>query len=40
VAILACHSGKLEEGERAVAPIKTFGAPMGDVLVRRPYAQQ
>ena len=39
VAILACHSGKLEEGERAVAPIKTFGAPMGDVLVRRPYAQ-
>ncbi len=39
VAILACHSGKPEEGERAVAPIKTFGAPIGDVLVRRPYAQ-
>jgi len=39
VAILACHSGKPEEGEKAVAPIKAFGKPIGDVLVRRPYAQ-
>ncbi|HEX4953106.1 MAG TPA: FAD-binding oxidoreductase [Thermoanaerobaculia bacterium] len=39
VAILACHSGGLEEGERAVAAIKSFGTPVGDVLVRRPYAQ-
>ncbi len=39
VAILACHSGPLEEGEKAVAPIKSFGKPVGDVLVRRPYAQ-
>jgi FAD/FMN-containing dehydrogenase len=39
VAILACHSGKPEDGEKAVAPIKSFGAPVGDVLVRRPYAQ-
>ncbi len=39
VAILACHSGKLEEGEKAVAAIKSFGSPIGDVLVRRPYAQ-
>ena len=39
VAILACHSGPLEEGEKAVAPIKAFGKPVGDVLVRRPYAQ-
>jgi len=39
VAILACHSGKPEEGERAVAAIKAFGSPIGDVLVRRPYAQ-
>jgi FAD/FMN-containing dehydrogenase len=39
VAILACHSGSPEEGEKAVAAVKSFGAPVGDVLVRRPYAQ-
>lgn len=39
VALLACHSGKPEEGEKAVAAIKSFGTPVGDVLVRRPYAQ-
>lgn len=39
VAVLACYSGKPEEGEKAVAPIKSFGRPIGDVLVRRPYAQ-
>ena len=39
VGILACYSGKPEEGEKIVAPIKSFGNPIGDVLVRRPYAQ-
>jgi FAD/FMN-containing dehydrogenase len=39
VAILACHSGEVAVGERAVAPIKRFGRPIGDVLVRRPYTQ-
>lgn len=39
VGILACYSGKPEEGEKIVAPIKSFGKPIGDVLVRRPYAQ-
>ncbi len=39
VAILACYSGDPAEGEKAVAPIKSFGEPIGDVLVRRPYAQ-
>jgi FAD/FMN-containing dehydrogenase len=39
VALLACHSGPPEEGEKAVAPIKSYGKPIGDVLVRRPYAQ-
>ncbi|HMQ93595.1 MAG TPA: FAD-binding oxidoreductase [Amaricoccus sp.] len=39
VVILACHSGDPAEGERLVAPIKAFGTPVGDVLVRRPYAQ-
>ena len=39
VALLACYSGKVEEGEKAVAPIKSFGHPVGDMLVRRPYTQ-
>jgi FAD/FMN-containing dehydrogenase len=39
VALLACHSGSPQEGERLVAPIKSFGKPIGDVLVRRPYVQ-
>jgi len=39
VALLACYSGRPEEGEKLVAPIKSFGNPIGDVLVRRPYAQ-
>jgi FAD/FMN-containing dehydrogenase len=39
VALLACHSGRPEDGEKAVAPIKSFGKPVGDVLVRRPYVQ-
>lgn len=39
VAILACHSGDPEAAERAAASIKSFGKPVGDILVRRPYAQ-
>lgn len=39
VALLACYSGRPEEGEKIVAPIKAFGQPVGDVLVRRPYVQ-
>jgi FAD/FMN-containing dehydrogenase len=39
VALVVCHSGKPEDAEKEVAPIKSFGNPIGDVLVRRPYAQ-
>jgi FAD/FMN-containing dehydrogenase len=39
VGLLACYSGSVAEGEKAVAPIKSFGKPVGDVLVRRPYTQ-
>jgi hypothetical protein len=39
VAILACYTGKVEDGERLVSPLKSFGRPAGDVLVRRPYVQ-
>jgi FAD/FMN-containing dehydrogenase len=39
VAILACHTGDPDEGEKAVATIKSFGQPIGDILTRRPYVQ-
>src|SRR5215471_1069990 len=39
IAILACYSGNAEDGEKVVAPIKSFGKPIGDILARRPYAQ-
>jgi FAD/FMN-containing dehydrogenase len=39
VALLACYSGNLADGDKAVAPIKTFGNPVGDVLIHRPYVQ-
>jgi FAD/FMN-containing dehydrogenase len=39
IAMLACYSGDPAQGEKAVAPIKSFGNPIGDVLVRRPYVQ-
>jgi len=39
VLIGACYSGDPKEGEKIVAPIKSYGIPIGDVLVRRPYTQ-
>ena len=39
IAIFACHSGDLREGERLAAPIKEFGSPVADILVRRPFVQ-
>jgi FAD/FMN-containing dehydrogenase len=39
VAVLACHTGDPDEGEKAVAPLKSFGQPIGDVLMRRSYVQ-
>ena len=39
VALLACYTGNLEEGEKMLSPIKSFGTPVGDILMRRPYVQ-
>ena len=39
VAILACYSGNPEEGVKVVAPIKSFGRSIGDIMTRRPYLQ-
>jgi FAD/FMN-containing dehydrogenase len=40
VALFACYSGRLEEAERVLAPIKSFGSPVGDILQRRTYVSQ
>jgi FAD/FMN-containing dehydrogenase len=39
VAMFVCHTGRPEDGEKLVAPIKAFGKPIADILTRRPYAQ-
>ena len=36
-AIMVCHSGSLEVGAAAVAPIKRFGSPVMDVVGPMPY---
>jgi hypothetical protein len=35
--VLACYTGKPEEGEKLLAPLKGPGKPVGSVLQRRPY---
>lgn len=40
VALFVCHTGPLDEGEKLVAPIKAFGAPVGDIVQRRTYVSQ
>jgi hypothetical protein len=39
IAIFACHSGDPHHGERLVRPLKEFGTPAADILVRRPFVQ-
>ncbi len=40
VALFICHTGPVADGEKLVAPIKAFGAPVGDVVQRRTYVSQ
>ena len=40
VAMFICYTGRPEEGERLVAPIKAFGKPVGDIVQRRSYVSQ
>jgi FAD/FMN-containing dehydrogenase len=39
VAIFVCHSGKIEDGEALVAPLRKLGRPVADIVTRRPYTQ-
>jgi FAD/FMN-containing dehydrogenase len=37
VAVACCYSGRIEDGERAVAPLKAFDSPVLDLCVAKPY---
>jgi FAD/FMN-containing dehydrogenase len=39
VTIFVCHTGRPEDGEALVLPVKRFGKPVADIVQRRPYAQ-
>ncbi len=38
-AIVACHCGTIEEGERALAPLRSFGPPLADMIEPRSYVE-
>ena len=38
-AIFVCHSGKPEDGEALLAPLRKLGSPVADIVTRRPYVQ-
>jgi hypothetical protein len=40
VALGVCHSGSVEEGLEAMAPIRAFRSPVGSVVQPRPYVSQ
>ena len=40
VALFVCHTGKVEEAEKALAPVKAFGKPVGDIVMKRTYCSQ
>lgn len=39
VAIFICHTGKIEDGEKLLAPLRAVGKPIADIVTRRPYVQ-
>jgi FAD/FMN-containing dehydrogenase len=39
IALFVCHSGKPDEGEALLAPLRKLGQPVADTVVRRPYTQ-
>jgi FAD/FMN-containing dehydrogenase len=40
VALFICYTGPLADAERVLAPIKSFGTPVGDVVQKRSYVSQ
>jgi FAD/FMN-containing dehydrogenase len=40
IALFICHTGNVDEGQKLLAPIKSLGSPVGDVVQPRPYVSQ
>jgi FAD/FMN-containing dehydrogenase len=40
IALIVCHSGSLEQAERDLAPIKSHGEPLADLIQVKPYVGQ
>lgn len=40
IGILACHTGDLSHAEKDLAPIRGFGRPIADVIMKKRYVQQ
>ena len=39
IALFVCHSGRVEDGEALLAPLRKLGQPVADIVMRRPYTQ-
>jgi FAD/FMN-containing dehydrogenase len=39
LAIVACHCGSVDEGERALEPLRSFGPPLVDMIEPRSYVE-
>jgi FAD/FMN-containing dehydrogenase len=37
IAVVACYSGNVEDGERVLRPMRTFGAPVLDLFAPKPF---
>jgi hypothetical protein len=37
VAVVVCHAGPLEQAEKELAPLKSFGSPVADTIVPKPF---
>lgn len=39
IVLAACYAGPVDDGRRAVAPLREFGDPVGDAITARPYVE-
>jgi FAD/FMN-containing dehydrogenase len=39
VALFVCYTGRIEDGEALLAPLRKLGKPVADIVMRRPYVQ-
>ncbi len=37
LAVNVCYAGPVEEGEEVLRPLRAFGSPLADLVVRKPY---